>query len=92
MCYAPHKMPQIGELEPGYWYCTAFGGHGLAATTAGGEAIAEAIAGNRRILNLFSPFGLTYAGGSAGRYIAQAIYWWWKFRDFTNFKATISGS
>ncbi len=91
MCYAPHKMPQIGELEPGFWYCTAFGGHGLTSTTVGGEAIAEAITGNRRTVDLFAPFGLGYAGGQWGRYIAQMIYWQWKIRDMINLKPTMSG-
>ena len=30
MGYAPHKMPQVGEIQPGLWICSAFGGHGLA--------------------------------------------------------------
>lgn len=28
MSYARHLMPQIGEMQPGVWHCTAFGGHG----------------------------------------------------------------
>jgi gamma-glutamylputrescine oxidase len=30
MGYAPHLMPQVGEIKPGLWVCSAFGGHGLA--------------------------------------------------------------
>ncbi len=82
MCYAPHKMPQIGQLEPGYWYNTGFGGHGLCPTTAGGEMIAAAIAGDDKTYQAFAPFGLSYAGGRAGRYVAQMVYWWWRARDF----------
>lgn len=92
MCYAPHKMPQLGELEPGFWYCTAFGGHGLVPTTVGGEAIADAICGNRKTLDLFAPFGLSYAGGKLGRYAAQMVYWWWRLRDIINLKSTMSGA
>lgn len=93
MCYAPHKMPQIGELEPGYWYCTGFGGHGLVPTTVGGEAVAAAIAeGDRRALDLFAPFGLSYAGGLAGRYVAQMVYWLWRLHDYVDLKANYSGS
>lgn len=81
MAYAPHKMPQIGKLAPGYWYNTGFGGHGLAPTTVGGEAIASAIAENDNAYEQFAPFGVGYAGGKAGRYVAQLAYWLWRARD-----------
>ena len=45
MGYAPHKMPQVGEIEPGLWVCSAFGGHGVAQTAAGADAVAAGIAG-----------------------------------------------
>lgn len=92
MCYAPHKMPQIGMAAPGYWYCTAFGGHGLVPTTAGGEAIAEAICGNTAKMDLFAPYGLSYAGGRMGRYVAQMVYWWWKARDFFSARSSMAGA
>lgn len=82
LCYAPHKMPQIGELAPGYWYNTGFGGHGLVPTTVGGEVVAAAIAGENQTYKLFEPFGLGYAGGRLGRYVAQMVYWSWRGRDF----------
>jgi gamma-glutamylputrescine oxidase len=83
MCYPMHKMPQLGQMEPGYWYCTGFGGHGLVPTTVGAEAIAAAIACNDHTdLDLFKPFGLTYIGGRAGRYAAQMVYWMWRLRDY----------
>ena len=41
MAYAVHKMPQIGELAPGYWLASAFGGHGLNTTAMAGEMIAR---------------------------------------------------
>lgn len=82
MCYAPHKMPQIGQLEPGYWYNTAFGGHGLCPTTAGGELIAAAIAEGDETYKAFQPFSLSYAGGKMGRYVAQMVYLWWRTRDY----------
>lgn len=82
LCYAPHKMPQIGELEPGYWYNTGYGGHGLAPTTAGGEVVASAIAGGDKTYQRFAPFGISYAGGPLGRYAAQLVYLWWRARDF----------
>ncbi|CAN5913536.1 FAD-binding oxidoreductase [soil metagenome] len=83
MGYAPHKMPQVGEIEPGLWICSAFGGHGLAQTAAGADAVAAGIAGEDDRWKLFAPFGTGWAGGPLGRIATQAIYWqlqasdWW---------------
>ena len=82
MGYAVHKMPQIGELEPGVWYCQGFGGSGMCTTTVGGEAVAAGIAGNDERYRLFEPFGLDYAGGALGPTIAEMAYAWWRFRDW----------
>jgi len=82
LAYAPHKMPHIGELQPGYWCNTAFGGHGLAPTTVGGEAVAAAIAEGDIAYKNFVPFKPYFTGGKAGRYAAQMVYWWWRLRDF----------
>ncbi len=81
LCYAPHKMPQIGKIEDGYWYNTGYGGHGLCPTTAGSEVVAAAIAEGDKTYQQFAPFGISYAGGKLGRYAAQMVYWWWKARD-----------
>ncbi|HEX2815457.1 MAG TPA: FAD-binding oxidoreductase, partial [Phenylobacterium sp.] len=75
MAYARHLMPQIGRLEEGVWYCTAFGGHGLNTTAIGGGLIAEAIAGDSDRYQLFAPFGLAWNGGLAGRGAVQGAYW-----------------
>ncbi len=86
MSYARHLMPQIGELQQGVWYCTAFGGHGLNTTAIGGKVIAEAIIGQSERYKLFQPFGLVWAGGLAGLSVAQLTYWklqaqdWWRER------------
>lgn len=86
MSYARHMMPQIGEMAPGVWHCTAFGGHGLNTTAIGGKVVAEAILGQSDRVRLFEPFGLVWAGGLAGRLAAQLTYWklqaqdWWRER------------
>lgn len=87
MSYARHLMPQIGQLQPNVWYCTAFGGHGLNTTAIGGKLVAEAILGQSNRYNLFKPFGLVWAGGLAGLTVAQLTYWklqaqdWWRERS-----------
>jgi len=86
MSYARHLMPQIGQMQPGVWHCTAFGGHGLNTTAMGGKLIAEAILGESDRYKLFKPFGLVWAGGVAGLAVAQLTYWklqaqdWWRER------------
>jgi len=82
LAYAPHKMPQLGEIEPGYWYNTGFGGHGLAPTTVGGEMVASAIAEGSDAYKAFAPYGIGFAGGKMGKYVAQLVYYWWRARDY----------
>src|SRR5256714_15222434 len=81
MAYAVHKMPQIGELAPGYWLASAFGGHGLNTTAMAGEMIARAILDGDDRWRLFSSYELVWAGGRAGRVAAQAAYWSIQARD-----------
>ena len=81
MAYAVHKMPQIGELAPGYWLASAFGGHGLNTTAMAGEMIARAILDGDDRWRLFSPYELVWAGGRLGRAAAQAVFWSMQLRD-----------
>jgi gamma-glutamylputrescine oxidase len=81
MAYAVHKMPQIGELAPGYWLASAFGGHGLNTTAMAGEMLARAILDGDDRWRLFSSYELVWAGGKAGRAAAQTIYWSMQARD-----------
>jgi gamma-glutamylputrescine oxidase len=82
MGYARHKMPQIGQLAEGVWYCMGFGGFGMAATTLGGRLVASAIAEGDDRIRLFAPFGLAYAGGRLAPAIAQFVYWGHGLRDW----------
>jgi len=84
MGYAVHKMPQIGRLRPGVWYSQGYGGHGMAATTMGGELVASAIAEEDERWRMFQPFGLIPAGGRLGTWYAQAVYWSYQARDAWN--------
>ncbi|NIX78110.1 NAD(P)/FAD-dependent oxidoreductase [Microvirga terricola] len=81
MSYARHLMPQIGQLKPGVWFCTAFGGHGMNTTAIGGTVIAEGIAGESDRYRLFKPFGLAWNGGIFGRAAVQLTYWSYQAAD-----------
>jgi gamma-glutamylputrescine oxidase len=76
-----HGMPQIGELSPGIWLASGFGGHGLNTTAMAGNLIARAIVDGDDTWRLFLPFELIWAGGLAGRVAAQVGYWWSRRRD-----------
>jgi gamma-glutamylputrescine oxidase len=70
-----HGMPQIGEITPGLWLLSGFGGHGLNTTAMGGEILARAIVHNDRTWEMFSPFPLVWAGGAFGRMAQQVSGW-----------------
>jgi gamma-glutamylputrescine oxidase len=76
-----HGMPQIGELAPGIWLASGFGGHGINTTAMAGNLIARAIVDGDDTWRLFLPFELIWAGGLSGRVAAQAGYWWSRRRD-----------
>jgi len=75
-----HRMPQIGELGPGVWLASGFGGHGLNTTAMAGNIIARAIVDGDQTWRQFTPFELVWAGGSFGRAAAQARSWTKRFR------------
>ena len=81
MSYAPHEMPHVLEAEPGLWVAQAFGGHGVAPTTAAGELIASAIADGDTRWRLLSRYGLQPAFKPFGFAAAQASYWWAQSKD-----------
>ncbi len=82
MGYPVHKMPQLGQQAPGVWYCMGYGGHGMAATTMGGELIASAIAEGDDRYRLFARYGLQWTGGRiVGAIAAQATYSYYQLLD-----------
>ena len=70
-----HRMPQIGEISPGVWLASGFGGHGLNTTAMGGELVARGIVEGDQTWRLFAPYELVWAGGKLGRVLAQGLYW-----------------
>ena len=73
-----HGMPQIGELSPGLWLASGFGGHGFNTTAMAGNLISRAIVDGDDSWRMFLPFeliwsgGLGRAGGGAGRLLVVA--------------------
>jgi len=76
-----HRMPQIGELGPGVWLASGFGGHGLNTTAMAGNIIARAIVEGDQTWRQFTPFELVWAGGVFGRVAAQMRVWIKRLRD-----------
>lgn len=74
MGYATHKMPYIGRLKNGIWYCTAFGGRGLGSGTACGNIVAKAVLGKTDQLKLFKRFNLQKNYGVVGKIAVEATY------------------
>ena len=70
-----HRMPQIGELGPGVWLASGFGGHGLNTTAMAGNLIARAMIDGDESWRQFTPFELVWAGGMLGRAAAQVRSW-----------------
>jgi len=76
MGFAVHRMPQIGEVQPGVWLASAFGGQGLNTSAMAGDLIARALVGGDDSWRLFLPFELVWAGGRAGRMAIRTTAWW----------------
>jgi glycine/D-amino acid oxidase-like deaminating enzyme len=72
---ALHRMPQLGELTPGFWMASGFGGHGLNTTAMAGNILARAIVDGDDTWRLFSPYEFVWAGGKLGRAVRQVFYW-----------------
>ena len=71
---AVHRMPQIGEIQPGLWIASGFGGHGLNTTAMAGNLIARAIVDGSKAWRHFEPFEMVWAGGPLGRAAAKINY------------------
>jgi glycine/D-amino acid oxidase-like deaminating enzyme len=69
-----HRMPQIGEISPGVWLASGFGGHGLNTSAMAATLIAGAIVEGDDRFRLFEPFELVWAGGRMGRFLAKRFY------------------
>ncbi len=75
MGFSVHGMPQVGEVIPGLWLASGFGGHGLNTTAMAGELIAGAITDGDDRWRLFLPYELVWAGGTLGRAVHHVATW-----------------
>jgi glycine/D-amino acid oxidase-like deaminating enzyme len=69
-----HRMPQIGELAPGLWVASGFGGHGLNTTAMAGMLVARGITEGDTAWRQFQPYELVWSGGLGGAMVLQAEY------------------
>ena len=76
-----HCMPQIGELSPGVWVLSGFGGQGINTTAMGANIVAGAIVEGGQAWRLFQPFELVWAGGRLGGAAVQSYYWYFRARE-----------
>src|SRR5262249_13195499 len=76
-----HRMPQIGELGPGVWLASGFGGQGLNTTAMAGNLLARAIIDGDQTWRQFAPFELVWAGGIAGGIAVQVRNCVRRFRE-----------
>lgn len=85
--YTPYRMPVLGQRADGYWYNTAFAGHGMAPTTIGGEIIAAAIADGQQGYRDYTRYMNMFTGGPLGPYVAMGLYNIWRLWDWWRFRA-----
>jgi gamma-glutamylputrescine oxidase len=69
-----HRMPQIGEVAPGVWLASGFGGHGINTTAMAATLIAGAMIDGDDRFRLFEPFELVWAGGRMGPFVTRRLY------------------
>ena len=81
MGFAIHRMPQIGQVQPGVWLASAFGAQGINTSAFAGDLIARAMVEGDDTWRMFLPYELVWAGGRMGRGVAQATIGWWRRRE-----------
>ncbi len=69
-----HGMPQLGQVAPGVWLASGFGGLGLNTSAMAARLITDAIVDGDDRFRLFEPFELIWSGGRAGRLVAKYFY------------------
>lgn len=77
------RLPYVREIEPGLFNASGFSGQGIVIAPFAGKALAEAIGGNRRVLNVLERFPVRrFPGGKLLRWpVLVAAMSWYALRD-----------
>jgi len=77
------RLPFIREVEPGLFNASGFSGQGIVVGPFAGKALAEAIAGNRRVFDALAQFPVRrFPGGKYLRWpVLVAAMSWYALRD-----------
>ena len=78
---ALHRMPQIGELAPGFWMASRLRRPRPQHHRDGRQHHGARIVDGDDTWRLFSPYEFVWAGGKLGRAVKQVYYWWFHARE-----------
>lgn len=59
-----NRVPQMGRLSPGVFYCQGYSGHGVNVTHLAGRILADAVAGTLEQFDVFANLKPAYVPGS----------------------------
>jgi gamma-glutamylputrescine oxidase len=78
------RLPYVREVEPGLFNASGFSGQGIVIAPFAGKALAEAIGGKRRVLDVLEQFPLRrFPGGRLLRWpVLVAAMSWYALRDY----------
>jgi gamma-glutamylputrescine oxidase len=82
MAYAPHFLPLVGEIRPGFHALTGFGGHGMNTAPAAALSLVSQMQGNLGDPTPFSQIPRPPVFGILGRIAAEGSYRWRILQDF----------
>jgi gamma-glutamylputrescine oxidase len=82
MAYAVHQMPLVGQLQPGLFALSGFGGHGMNTAPISAIVLAEALCGQSDRIKLFDAIPKPWNMGKAGPFAVEAQYCLLKMRDY----------
>lgn len=82
MAYAVHQMPLVGQLQPGLFALSGFGGHGMNTAPISAVVLAEALCGQSGRIRLFDAIPKPWNIGKAGPFAVEAKYRLLQLRDY----------
>jgi len=82
MAYAVHQMPLVGQLQPGLFALSGFGGHGMNTAPISAMVLAEALCAQSDRIRLFDAIPKPWNMGKAGPFAVEAKYRLLQLRDY----------